>query len=220
MLGAEGNGVREIAGIGSAAHGVKFGLLSGDFVIGVDTSLDLRRIRFDIERFHFRNGFADAMLAEFFIDGCGDLSTGGVGGIAAVKALEEFSVLDSDDSADNGERRELFVVCVNADSGSIGAGMECFENRKIFSFGLGTKLVIKDIIYEHADGIDLAFRHGSMAGFSCCIEGDKAVFCGNFYAFGFFRKFAFAFEHCGCFIRDHVEGHSAFDAHNSFRCAF
>ena len=164
-------------------------------IVSVYAGFDLCGVRFDIERFHFRNGFANAMLAEFFIDGCGDLSTGGIGGIAAVEALEEFSVLDSDDSTDDGKGRELFIVCVNADSGAVGAGMKCFEHAKVFCLGFGAKVFVKDIVYEHADGVDLAFGHGSVACFSECVYGKKTAFCGKFDSICFFGKFAFKSEH-------------------------
>ncbi len=136
VLGSEGNRIWEVAGIGSAAHGIKFGLFAGDFVIGVDAGLNFGAAGFDIERLHLRDGFADAMLAEPLVDGRGDPSTACVGGIAAVKALEEFSVLDSDDSADNSERIELFVIRVNAYSAAVRSGMECLEHGKVIRLRL------------------------------------------------------------------------------------
>ena len=76
VLGAEADGIGEVAGIGAAAHRKGLLALTGDVVVGVDERLDGRAVRVDVERHAAADILQRGRVAADLSDG-GSHSSGG-----------------------------------------------------------------------------------------------------------------------------------------------
>ena len=165
-----------MAGVSAAAHGEGRCVLAGDFVVGVDAGLDGGGVSLDVERLcaaHIRQLCAGA-------DGGTDLLCDGVavgaGGVTAVHGLDHPAIHHGHLAADDGQRAEGAVGAVDAEAHACGGVVQLLDGFQIGALGVVAEAIVQQVVHHQTDGVDSAFRHGSMAGLAPAADADTVAF--------------------------------------------
>ena len=154
---AEACRVRELAGVGAAAHREGLGVLAGNLAVGIEQCLDLGRIGLDQERL-LRMGaheFGAVLARQHRQTGFQFLFADG-GGIAAIDALAKMPFLKQDLAGNQGKGSEVRIAGLQAYALPRRACHYLrlkFEEIALFA-GQGREL--EQMLDQKPDGVDAA----------------------------------------------------------------
>ena len=185
VLGAEADGIGEVARIGAAAHRKGLLALAGDVVVGVDERLDGRTVRVDVERHAAADVLQRGRAVADLPDGGSHLFGVGVRRVAAVEALADDAVSHLDRAADDGQRVKQAVVRRNAQRAAVGVGVQRVQHVQVGLLLRGADAALEQAVDDQADGVDRALGHGGVAALApAADDGGTALPCLEGHALG------------------------------------
>ena len=134
----------------------------------------------------------------------------GVGGIAAVKALADDTVLHLDRTADDGQRVEQAVVSSNTQGAAVGGSVQRVQYMQVGFLLRGAYAALEQAVNDQTDGVDRALGHGSVAALAPAADDSGAALpCFKGHALGLDKGTRADLHGAGCAVRHGIMGDAA-----------